>query len=537
MNSVHRKVREEDFLFRKIQSIMRTKKSLLNMTTALAGQSLSLLANLISRYIFAKYMSQEYLGLSGLFTNILTMLSLVELGVGPAITFSLYKPLAQNDTEKVKSLMHLYKKAYQIIGGVVLILGLLFTPFYPFFIKDTRGIDNLTIIYWLYVLNTGVSYFFSYKISLITADQNQYVRNIGHYAVFIVMNIGQGLILILTRNYVFFLIFQVICTFIENFILSRVADRMYPYLKEKNVQPLTKETTSPIWRNIRAMIFHKVGSIAVNSTDNLLISKYLGLGVSGIYSNYALIIVAVRNILGKVFDSVIASVGNINALEDTEKVRTVFLRMFFLSFWLFSFCGICIACLIQPFIRLVFGENYLLNQWTVIILVFAFYTYGMRNAPNVVRSAAGLYYKDWFKPLLEAAVNLASSILLLQRFGVAGIFMGTIISTILVNAWIEAWVVYKNVLHEPLSRFFIQYMKYFGLFSFGLFVTYKICELIAFGGVWELLFRFLICLLIPNALFCLTSRGKDEYVFFKQLIRTITSNIKDFGRRRKISNM
>lgn len=504
---------------------MRTRKSLLNMITALGGQMLSLLANLLARYFFAKYMSQEYLGLSGLFTNILTMLSLVELGVGPAITFSLYKPLAENDKEKVKSLMHLYQTAYRVIGALVLVLGLCFTPFYPFFIKETTGVDNLTLIYWLYVLNTGISYFYSYKISLITADQNQYVRNIGHYIVFVVMNIGQTLILIFTQNYILFLIFQVLCTAIENFALSLVADKMYPYLKEKNIQPLDAQTTYPIWRNIKAMIFHKVGSIAVNSTDNLLITKFLGLSNTGIYSNYSLVITAVRNILGKVFDSVIASVGNVNAIEDDEKIKSVFQRIYFLSFWLFAFCGICIGCLIQPFIEFVFGKNYLVETVTTIVLVYSFYTYGMRNAPNVIRSATGLYYKDWFKPLLEASVNLLSSIFFLKRYGMMGIFIGTIISTVFVNAWIEAWVVYKNVLHEPLVNFFAQYLIYIIVFSLAFFLTYKSCTFVTFGGIWGLFVRLIICIIIPNTFFIILFHNRYEFIYFKNLIISILTSI------------
>lgn len=491
------------------------------MFSAFAGQSVSLLASLISRYVFARYMSQEYMGLSGLFTNILTMLSLVELGVGPAITFSLYKPLAEGDTEKVKSLMRLFQTSYRIIGGLVLALGALFTPFYPFFIKDTSGVDHLTVIYWLYVLNTGISYFYSYKISLITADQNQYIRNIGHYAFFVVMNVGQAVILILTQNYILFLVLQVICTFAENLVLSIVADRMYPYLKDKDVQPLTRETTAPIVRNIKAMILHKIGGIAVNSTDNLLITKFLGLGISGIYSNYSLIIIAVRNILGKVFSAVVASVGNIHALNDREKVATVFYRVYFLSFWLFAFCGICLGCLLQPFIELMFGKQYLLDEWTVIVLVFCFYTYGMRNAPNVLREAAGLYYKDWFKPLLEGAVNLISSIILLKRYGVVGVFLGTIISTVFVNAWIEALMVYKYVLQKPFTGFLSQYLVFFVSFLLAYCLTSFGCRFFQAATILNLFARGMICITVPNTLFYLLYRKREELAYFKQLIITI----------------
>lgn len=393
---------------------MRTKKSVFNFLTALVGQMISLILSLIARMVFTRYMAQEYLGLSGLFTNLLSMLSLVELGIGPAITFSLYKPLAENDIEQVKSLMYLFKKAYQIIGIFILVAGAFLTPFYPFFIKDTSSVTSLDLIYLLYVANTGISYFFSYKTTLIIADQNQYIRNLGHYSFFLLTNAVQILILIYTQNYIFFLISQTILTFGENLFLSSIADRMYPYLKEKNVKKLKKVELEPIIRNIKAMVFHKIGSIVVNSTDNLLISKFLGLAVSGLYANYALILNALNTILAKVFDAVLASVGNLNASENVRGLQVVYDRLYFLSFWLYGFSSICLFCLVQPFIEVAFGKQYLLDSLTAIALVVSFYTAGMRHAPNVIRSAAGLYYRDWPKPIFESIVNFVASIAFLK---------------------------------------------------------------------------------------------------------------------------
>ena len=495
------------------------------MSTALIGQLLSLLANLVSRFVFAKYLSREYLGLAGLFTNILTMLSLVELGVGPAITFSLYKPIATGDKEQIKSLMRMYRKAYWIIGTLVIVLGLCFTPFYPFFIKDTQGVENLTLIYWLYVLNTGLSYFYSYKISLITADQNQYIRNIVHYVMFVLMNIAQTVILIVTKNYIPFLVCQVVFTFAGNYVLSRMADRMYPYLKDKDVKPLSKEVTGPIWRNIRAMMCHKVGDLVVNSTDNLLISKFLGLGISGIFSNYSLIITAIKNILAKVFDSVIASVGNLNANEDTQKLKLVYYRIYYLSFWLYAFCGISLGCIVQPFIRLVFGDSYLLDNYTVIALVVCLYTTGLRKASNVLRSAAGLYYKDWYKPIIESIVNLVASIILLKSHGVLGVFLGTVISTVLVSTWIEAMIVYRDILNDSITRFFARYGIYTALFVLGYLVTSKVCDLVTLTGVLGIVIRIAICLVLPNLLFTLLTFKSSEFVYFRDLARKILRQI------------
>ena len=504
---------------------MRTKKSLFNLTSALIGQGIALLANLVARVLFTKYMTQEYLGLSGLFTNILTMLSLVELGVGPAITFSLYKPLAEKNTELIKSLMRLYSRTYRAIGCAILIIGIGFAPFYPFFIKDTGAVSHLNTIYLLYVANTGISYFYSYKISLITADQNQYIRNIGHYTSFVILNVVQTTVLALTRNYILYLVCQVVFTFLENAILSCVANRMYPYLKEKNVKPLTQDIVKPIVRNIKAMMFHKIGSLVVNSTDNLLISRFLGLAISGIYANYSLVLTAVRSILAQVFDSIVSSVGNLNALDDREKVWMVYQRIYFLSFWLYGFCSICLLCLIQPFIVLAFGKNYLLSNFTVIALVLSFYTTGMRRAPIVMRSAAGLYYRDWPKPIFESLVNLIASIAFLKWFGPAGIFLGTVASTILVCGWVEAYIAYKYALKKPLKRFFVDYTQYTVVTIIAACSTQLVCNLVWQESIGAFLLKMIICALLPNIIFCLFYWRNEKLKYFICLIKNISIQI------------
>lgn len=496
---------------------MRTKKSLLNLMTGLAGQGITLLSSLILRLFFTRNMPAAYLGLSGLFTNILSMLSLVELGIGPAITFSLYKPLAVGDTETAKSLMNLYRRAYQAVGCLILLLGFLFTPVYPHLIRDPGGIPELDLIYWLYVINTGVSYFYSYKVSLIIADQNQYIKNIGHYTAYVLMNIAQTIILVTTRNYVLFLVCQLFFTIAENVTLSRVADRIYPFLREKEIRPLQKEQAEPIVRNIRAMLFHKVGDIAVNSTDNILISKFMGLAVSGVYSNYALILTAVRGILTRAFDAVQASVGNLYALGDQIKLRQVFDRLFFMAFFLYGFCAICLGCLLQPCVGLIFGPNYMLDGLTVLMLAVSFYVTGMRLPLYVMRAAAGLYYKDWAKPIVEAAVNLLASIVLMMRFGTAGIFMGTVISALLVGTWVEAYMVYRHVLKTKLSIYFVQYLFYLLSVTLVGAIAYGCTRRIPWTGIAGLVLKTMLCAVVAVGLLSVLYRRKDAFGYFRDL--------------------
>ena len=502
---------------------MRTKKSLMNLATGLAGQGIALLASLALRVCFTRCMSAEYLGLSGLFTNILSMLSLVELGVGPAITFSLYKSLADGDEETTKSLMRLYQTAYRTIGTVILALGFLFTPFFPLFIKDTAGISDLNLIYWLYVINTGISYFYSYKVSLVIADQNQYIKNIGHYTAYVLMHVAQALILIFTQNYILFLVCQIAFTFAENLVLSRVADQMYPFLRERNVRPLEKQETAPIIRNIKAMLCHNIGNMVVNSTDNILISRFFGLVLSGAYSNYALVLQAVRNILARAFDAVQASVGNLYAEGNEQRLRQIYDRLYFLCFWLFGFCAVALLCLMQPFISLFFGERYLLDSLTLVMLVISFYTMGMRSVLHVMRAAAGLYYRDWFKPIAESIVNLIASVILLRKFGVAGVFMGTIVGTVFVGTWVEAYIVHKHMLGGGLSKYLLQYIQYALVTALVGLGTSMLLGRIHDGTFSVLVGKAVLCTIIANGMFALLYRKNESLVdllhLAKKLIR------------------
>lgn len=508
---------------------MRTRKSLLNFATGLTGQMLALAASLVQRMVFTRLMSASYLGLSGLFSGMLALLSLAELGVGPAITFSLYKPLAQGDTQTVKGLMRLFCRAYRVIGCVILALGFLLTPVYPHLIRDPGTIPELTLIYWLYVVNTGISYFFSYKISLITADQNQYIRNIGHYAAYVLLNLAQTVLLVLTRSYVLFLLCQIGFTLAENLLLSRAADRRYPYLRERDARALTREERAPIVRNIKAMLCHNVGNMVVNSTDSILIARILGLSVSGVYSNYALILTAVRNVLARVFDAVQAGVGNVYAQGDLPKLQTVYERLFFLAFWLFGVCAIALGCLIQPCVALLFGEAYLLDNLTVAMLVASFYVTGMRSALYVLRAAAGIYYRDWAKPLLEAAVNLIASVVFLRRFGTAGVFMGTLVSSLL-GTGIEAHVTCRHVLGTRAEAFYRPYARYALSAAASGALVFAALRQVGGVGLGSLLLRSVLCVAMTSALFAVQYGRSPELAYFVRLIRQTARGFKRLDR-------
>lgn len=504
---------------------MRTKNSLINLIAALIGQFVALLISFISRRFFVQILGGDYLGVNGLFTEILTMLSLVELGVGPAIVFSLYKPLAENDTEKLKVLMRLFKKAYTAIGILVFILGAAITPFLQYFVKEMPNIPHIRLIFLLFVANTGISYFFSYKRSLIISDQRRYIDTIYHYICYAVFNILQIVFLVINHNYIVFLCLQILSTFIENVIISMKADRMYPFLKEKTTQKLDSETRTQIVRNTYAMILHKVGGIVVNSTDNLLLSTIVGLASVGLYSNYQLVVNALKKIVNQIFTAMTASIGNLGVTETKERSVEIFGYVFFINFWIYGFCSVTLYSLFNLFIRLWVGENMLFDSFVVFTIVLNFYLLGMRQTVLTFRDAFGIYYQDRIKPLFESLVNLVMSILLAWKIGVAGVFIGTAISTITVDLWVEPYILYKYGFKRSSKPYFVKYVIYTASTLFAGAVTLLTCRVIESSTWLSLIARLGVCVIVPNLIFWILYHRTKEYKYFKKMFLEMMSQI------------
>lgn len=469
----------------------RSSNSIKNITYALIGQSIGLIVSFFSRLVFIRCLGTEYLGLNGLFTNILTVLSLAELGVGEAITFSLYKPLSTKNSEKCLMLMSFYKKVYIIIGIIILLVGVSITPFLNFFISDIPDIPNISIIYILFVINSAASYMFSYKRNLIIADQKRYIATIYRYSFYSALNILQIIVLLLTNNYILFLSLQILNTIIENLLISVKANRMYPFLNSNKKIPLDTESKTQIIKNTKAMMMHKIGGIVVSSTDNIIISKFINLVTVGLYSNYYLIINALNTIIGQFFSSILASVGHLFATESKEKCYSVFNRVYFLNYCIYSTSSICLLVLFNSFIELWLGKNYILTPQVVLILVINFYVTGMRKSAITFKEAAGLFYNDRWKSILEAIINLFFSIILVQYFGLLGVFIGTFISSVTVCVWIEPFVLYKNGFDKSLKEYFKKYFCYCFATIISAIVSVLLFSLIDKIGI-DLLLAFLI---------------------------------------------
>lgn len=298
---------------------MRIQNSLNNMFFGLSGQIISAIMGFMVRTVFIYTLGIEYLGVDGLFTSILMMLSLANLGFDTAIVYSLYKPLAENDINKIQALMNLYQKAYRWIGIIILLIGLSLLPFLPNLMNGETTISNITIIYLLFLSNSVLSYYFVYKQSIIIADQHNHIISKIHSVFTIVSNIAQIIVLVSISNYIVVLSTQIAFRVIENIYVANKANQLYPYLNTKNNATLSKEDKKLFFENLYALMLYKISGVVINGTDNIIISKFVGIVWVGVYSNYLLIISTLNTLLGYLFYSITASVGNLNVNENAEK--------------------------------------------------------------------------------------------------------------------------------------------------------------------------------------------------------------------------
>ena len=495
----------------KMEQISRTEHSVRNTTIAFAAQSAAILMGFVTRVVFTRTLSEGYVGINGLFTDILNILSLSELGVGTAITYALYGPIAKKDIQKQQVLMRLFKNFYRLTAAVVLIVGLMLIPFLDVLMKDRPDVDHLILIYLLYLLNSVVSYLLIYKRTLIDACQLNYLTVLYHKGFLILQDICQIIILLVTGNFILFLCAAILCTFMGNVMMSRKADQLFPFLREKCKAKLCDTEKKEIGNNVKAMLMHKIGNVAVNNTDNLLISSLVGVISAGIYSNYYLVIGSIRQILDQAFQGIAASVGNLGVTENSEKKNRIFLQTFFIGQWMYGIAGICLLEMLNPFIEMAFGRKYLFPEKIVLILCINFFITGTRKAVLIFKESMGLFWYDRYKAIVEAVLNLVISIVLAMKLGVAGIFLGTFMSTVLTSLWIEPYVLYKHSFHKYPMRFFARYACNMLIMAFVWWCTHYCCMLVSAGPLLNLLFRFLVCMSIPNLLLWLIYRKTSEW--------------------------
>lgn len=509
---------------------MRVKSSLINIGAGLANQIIITLLSFISRTVFIYTLGIEYLGINGLFTNILAMLTLAEAGLGASIMYSLYKPVAENDQYRINVLMNFYKNAYMVIALVILALGLAIMPFLDFIIKDSK-VENIHTIYLIFLLNTVAPYFYVHKSSFLNVCQKSYIVTAIYSVSSILSVLIKIAILHYTENYILYLVIDSVITITNSIILAVIVNRMYPYLKNKVKGKLDNDTKKDITKNVKAIVLQNIGNYLVIGTDNIIISSFVSVAAVGLYSNYNMLIEICRTFINQVFNNIYHSVGNLVAKENVEKVYSIYKTYRFLNFWLYSFFTIFLAVMLEDFIALWIGSEFVMEEGLLLVLMIIFYERGIRNSITTIKTTSGIFNEDRFAPLCQAAINLIVSIILVQKMGIIGVFIGTIVGALAVPFWTAPYLVFKMVFKIPVRSYFIVYISYLVIGTGTYYTTYLITEFLQVDSVQNLLLKGLICFLFPNLIYLILFYKTTEFQYLLKVLSNITLRL---GRKTKV---
>lgn len=503
----------------------RTKKTLRNTGFSLIYKLFDIILAFILRTIFIYTLGKAYLGLSGLFTNIMTVLSLMELGVGSAIVFSLYKPLAEKNNGKVAALMQLYKKTYNAIGILVCVFGLIMTPFLKYIINFPNNIEHIYIIYWLSVANTAVTYFLSYRRSLLMADQrndiNMKNQIVFRFTRFFIL----AFILIVTHNFILYLLLDVINSFVSNIHITYIIKKRYAHIEKALVEPLTNEEKHSITKYMASGIFSKIGQTVVTSTDNIIISAYLSTLLVGIYSNYNMVTAGFDTMVYLLFSNITASVGNYAVKEGNRASEELFKKINLANYMIAFVVTVCMYSLISPFVTMWAGEDYLLSEITVAVLIINFYiTINQNCVANFMGAMGELNYINRYRSLTEGVVNIIVSIILVKytNLGITGVFLGTTACFLCGRVWMDAHTLYKYWFKVPFRNYIKKYVSRcllcLGTSIICKYATAKLFHIIGLNAfTW--MTAAVICFIISGLIVTIIYRKTEGFQYYLQLLK------------------
>ncbi len=494
----------------------RIKNSLINLTGAIINQVTLILLTFISRTIFIKVLGVEYLGLSGLYTNIITIFSLAELGLSTSILYLLYKPVAENNQEKLNSLIKFFSQIYKYIIIVILIGSLILMPFLPFIIKTTISSQECLIYYLLFVVDTVFSYLFMYKILLLNADQRNYIVTNTSTIIIIIKSILQIFLLLYYKSYTLYLIIQIISTLSNNLILSFIANKKYPFLKDKS-QELTITEKKEVKKNIESQFIYKFSNVLLNGTDYILISILVSTECVGYYSNYNVIVATVNTIITLLFTALMGSLGNFIAKENKEKMTAMFKIFNFIGNYLGTICSVLLLFLLNDFITLWLGNSFILDTNVLLIIVGNFYLQTVLQPINSFRNTTGLFNETKYIMPVAAALNILLSIIFGLWWGLFGILFASFIARFVTVFWFEPKVLFKKFKDYNLQKYFFNQTTEFVILIVIVFIINFISKNLTLTWFYFIL-KALIIFLIANVIILILNFRKKE---FKDLTNTL----------------
>lgn len=470
----------------------RGKTVLFNVFFGYAAQIGILVLSFIGRKIFLNFLSVDYLGINGLYSNILTVLSLAELGLDTAVLYSLYKPVADNDIPKINSLLRYFRKIYVLLALGIFIVGIAISPFLEYIVKSDIGSTDLLIFYLLFLINTIVSYFVAHKVAFLSACQEQWIQRIVTLSSNLVLQILHIVVLLLWKNYYVYVFATVGTTILNNLILNIVCNKIHPELKGKT--PPQDFDREPIKSRIYSTFVYKIGGVAINNTDNILISTLVNTAAVGLYSNYYTLISAVQGFIAIISTSLISAIGNLAAHGNNKRQYEIFDVALFFYHFIAAIGLVGFTLLSNDVITLWIGSDYLFDSKTVFIIALNFYLTNAITPIWMFREANGLFAQVKYLMIIRATINIVLSIVFGKIYGTFGILLATVISLLVTNFWFEPTILFKTVFKVSVFNYWKKQIKYYAATVFGFWVGGSIVSHIP-NGMVPLIFKCIVVII------------------------------------------
>ena len=495
-------------------ALSRTGRSMKNIIIGSITFIITQLVSFFSRTIFIKLLGEQFLGINGLYANVLSLLSLADLGITSAFTFSLYKPIAQNDTKQVATLLAFFRKLYLLIALVVFIVGISLIPFLKFIIKNSDiSYGDLQFYFFLSVVNIACSYLAAYKSTIFKADQKIYVVNMVNSIINFLMYALQIAVLLLTRNYVFYLFVNIFCTLLNNVILTILAGRVYMDIYQTSPDKIDASDKAKIKKNFTSLFVYRLSAAVINSTDNIIISVMLGTVVVGYYSSYSMIISTIVAGISVLTNALLGSIGNLGTEDSGNKKCGIFHCLILTYHFIAAFASACFICVFNQFIAIWLNDSqYLLSQRDVIMIVISFYVTCISNPIWMFRESFGMFKKARYVMLAAAIINIVLSIVLGHFFGVGGIIFATGLSKLLTLFWFEPRYLYRDAFKESYLLYW-KHICYYTVQSLAVvLLSVLVNSIISNGSALSIILQIVICFAISLVVFYLmnfkTTEGK-----------------------------
>jgi O-antigen/teichoic acid export membrane protein len=492
----------------------RTVNAGKNTLSAFINKIAMLLITFVSRKFFIQYIGVEYFGINGLFSNILTLLSMADLGIGTAMNVSLYKPIAENDTRKLSAILNYFRKLYYIIAAGVFFVGMLLLPFLKYIVNMDSNIPYLYVYYVIFVVKNVVSYLFVYKSSIIRADQKNYLVNRVEVYINVIKVIVQFISVIIFKSYMIYILIEVLTVVANNFTISYIADKNYSFIKERSC--LKQEEKKNIFSNMSSVFLYKIAWSLLNGTDNILMSIIVGTVYVGLYSNYVAITSNLETFIGLIFSSLTASVGNLVATSSPENRYKTFKTMQMISFWICSFVCVSVFFLTQDFIELWFGKELLLDNLTLIAIVCNLFFSTCMRPVWTFREGTGMYRQIRYIMFVTAVINLILSIVLGKWLGVSGILFATSVSKIVTYFWYEPSILFKNFFKRKPIKYFSEYIKNTILVIICVGVCAIPIHFINKLSILNWVIKAVVCFIIINIIYFVRYYKTEEFANVKE---------------------